>query len=66
MMEIIGFCENLTRENETVSSRIDNNVVDEEIGYWSLLRGIIPGMIRILNCYNIMLGLYHQELCGVG
>ena len=66
MMEIIGFCENLTRENETVSSRIDNNVVDEEIGYWSLLRGIIPGMIRILNCYNIMLALYYQELCGVG
>ena len=66
MMEIIGFCENLTRENETVSSRIDNNVVDEEIGYWSLLRGIIPGIIRILNCYNIMLSLYYQELCGVG
>ena len=45
MMEIIGFCENLTRENETVSNRIDSNVVNEEIGYWSLLRGIVPGMI---------------------
>ena len=66
MMEIIASCENLTRENETVSNRVDSNVVNEEIGYWSLLRGIIPGMIRILNCYNIMLGLYHQELCGVG
>ena len=46
MMEIIRFCENLTRENETdVSNRIDSNVVNEEIGYWSLLRGIVPGII---------------------
>ena len=66
MMEIIGFCENLTRENDTVSSRIDNNVVDEEIGYWSLLRGIIPGMIYYIELLNIMLGLFHQELCGAG
>ena len=45
MMEIIASCENLTRENETVSNRVDSNVVNEEIGYWSLLRGIVPGMI---------------------
>ena len=55
MMEIIRFCENLTltRENETVSNRIDSDVANEEIGYWSLLRGIVPGMIyfiKLLKC----------------
>ena len=55
MMEVIRFCENLTltRENETVSNRIDSDVANEEIGYWSLLRGIVPGMIyfiKLLKC----------------
>ena len=51
MMEIIVFCENLTRDNETVSNRIDSNVVNEEIGYWSLLRGIVPGMIYSIKLH---------------
>ena len=51
MMEVIRFCENLTltRENETVSNRIDSDVANEEIGYWSLLRGIVPGMIYFIK-----------------
>ena len=67
MMEIIGFCENLTRENETVSSRIDNNVVDEEIGYWSLLRGIIPGIISYIKLlqHNVGSVLSGTLWCGV-
>ena len=67
MMEIIGFCENLTRENETVSSRIDNNVVDEEIGYWSLLRGIIPGIISYIKLlqHNVGSVISGTLWCGV-
>ena len=44
MMEVIEECENLTRVNETLSTRVDEEIADEEIGYWSLLRGIVPGM----------------------
>ena len=45
MMEVIEECENLTRVNETLSTRVDEEIADEEIGYWSLLRGIVPGMV---------------------
>ena len=67
MMEIIGFCENLTRENETFSNRIDNNVVDEEIGYWGLLRGIIPGIISYIKLlqHNVGSVLSGTLWCGV-
>ena len=45
MMEIIEYCENLTRIDETFDTRVDKEVAEKEIGYWSLLRGIIPGRV---------------------
>ena len=63
MMEVIEECENLTRVNETLSTRVDKQIADEEIGYWSLLRGIVPGIVLILT--DQPGDVHYQELSGV-
>jgi len=43
MLDVLEACDNLT--DNTLVNRLDTEVADSEVGFWSLIRGIIPGTL---------------------
>ena len=43
MLVVIDACDNMT--DHGFVNRVDTEVVDSEVGFWSLIRGIVPGKI---------------------
>ena len=41
MMKLLEVCDNLSEKK--LVSRIDKEAEDSEVGFWSLIRGIVPG-----------------------
>ena len=41
MLAVLDECDKIT--GDSLVSRLDTEIVDSEVGYWSLIRGIIPG-----------------------
>jgi len=41
MLDVLEACDKMSED--TLVSRLDTEVADSEVGYWSLIRGIIPG-----------------------
>ena len=41
MMKVIEACDKLSEDD--LHTRLDKDVTDDEVGYFSLIRGIIPG-----------------------
>ena len=41
MLDILDACDNITGDSPV--NRLDTEVADSEVGFWSLIRGIIPG-----------------------
>ena len=45
MLDVLEACDNLT--DNTLVNRLDTEVADSEVGFWSLIRGIIPGKFEV-------------------
>ena len=45
MLVVIDACDNMT--DHGFVNRVDTEVVDSEVGFWSLIRGIVPGKIFV-------------------
>jgi len=43
MLDVLEACDNLT--DNSLVNRLDTEVADSEVGFWSLIRGIIPGTL---------------------
>lgn len=43
MLAVLDECDKIT--GDSLVSRLDTEIVDSEVGYWSLIRGIIPGTL---------------------
>ena len=40
MLDVLDECDKLTEDS--LVNRLDKEIVDSEVGYWSLIRGITP------------------------